>query len=156
MRVMKNALGGCLCSAVRYKIDAEPIALFCCHCTGCQTTCGSSFVLALRMPYGCVSIVQGEAKPYARAEAGGPTRNVYRCPECLTALWSERPDFKEYMTVYAGTLDDSAKLRPVAHIWTEDMQPWIVLPEETLQYDGNPPDMQPIISAWRRQNEKTA
>ena len=108
------------------------------------------------MPYGGVTVVQGEAKPFLRAEPYGQKRNIFRCPQCLTALWSERLDFKEYLTVYAGTLDDSSMLMPVAHIWTRDAQPWISLPKETLQFEENPPDMQPIIQAWRRQNEKTA
>jgi hypothetical protein len=60
------------------------------------------------------------------------------------------------VTVYAGTLDDSPTLRPVAHIWARDAQQWMTLPKETLLYDENPPDMQPVIEAWRRQNEKIA
>lgn len=150
---MKNYRGSCACNAVRYDITVEPIALFCCHCTECQTASGSSFVVALRIPYGGVTVVQGEAKPYLRAEPDGQKRNIFRCPQCLTALWSERLEFKEYLTIYAGTLDDSSKLMPVAHIWTRDAQPWICLPKETLQFEGNPPDMRGIIQAWRRQNE---
>lgn len=151
-----NSQGGCFCTAVRYEVSAEPIALFACHCTDCQTCSGSSFVLALRMPHGGVTVLRGEAKPYERADADGQKRNVFRCPQCLTALWSELPDSREYLTVYAGTLDNSSTLRPVAHIWTQDAQPWITLPEETLQFDENPPDLQPIVRAWRGQNEATA
>jgi hypothetical protein len=58
------------------------------------------------------------------------------------------------VTIYAGTLDDSPTLRPVAHIWARDAQQWMTLPKEALLYDENPPDMQPIIEAWRRQNAK--
>ena len=105
------------------------------------------------MPYGGLTVVEGEAKPYLRPEADGQTRNVFRCPQCLAALWSERLDLKEVITVYAGTLDESARLKPVAHIWTRDAQPWIELPKHSLQFPENPPDMQPIAQAWRRQCE---
>ncbi len=149
-----NVAGCCVCAAVRYELSTEPIALFCCHCTECQTASGSSFVLALKVPYGGVTVVDGEAKPYLRPEADGQKRNVFRCPRCLTALWSERLDSKEVITVYAGTLDDSAKLKPVAHIWTQDAQPWIVLPKEVIQFPGNPPDMERIYKAWHRQNSE--
>jgi hypothetical protein len=30
------------------------------------------------------------------------------------------------------------------------------LPKDALQYDENPPDMQPIVDAWRIQNEDGA
>ena len=156
MKTMKNAQGACICGFVRYEIVAEPITLFACHCSDCQTVTGSGFVLALRVPYRGVSVIQGESKAYERTEADERKRIIHRCPHCLTVLWSERPDSKEYVTIYAGTLDDSPTLRPVAHIWARDAQQWIMLPKEALLYDENPPDMQPIIEAWRRQNAKIA
>jgi hypothetical protein len=152
---MKNSQGRCVCASVRYELSAEPLALFCCHCTECQTASGASFVLALKMPYGAVKVTQGEVEPFLRPEADGQQRRVFRCRRCLTALWSERLDSQEMITVYAGTLDDSATLRPVAHIWTSDAQPWISLPEDMLQFPENPPGLEPIVQAWRRRCERT-
>lgn len=151
MKTLKNFRGGCICGSVRYEIVEEPITLFACHCSDCQTVTGSGFVLALRVPYDGVAVIQGEAKPYERTEADNRTRIIHRCPCCLTILWSERPNSKETVTVYAGTLDDSPSLQPVAHIWTRDAQKWIPLPEDTLLYEENPPSMQPIVEAWDRQ-----
>ena len=145
---MVKSKGSCLCASVRYEITAEPIALFCCHCSECQTTSGSSFVLALRMPYDGVAVIEGKVELYVRPEADGQKRNVARCPRCLTALWSEAMASPPFKTVYAGTLDESSALRPVAHIWTQDAQPWIPLPADTLQYPQNPPDMEAIKNAW--------
>lgn len=149
---MKHSRGRCVCADVQYELTAEPLALMCCHCTECQTASGSSFILSLKMPYGAVKVTHGEAKSYLRPEADGQERHVFRCPRCLAALWSERLDSKEMITVYAGTLDDSAKMKPVAHIWTSDVQPWISLPKESLQFPENPPSMEPIVKAWRHQN----
>lgn len=152
MNTLNSAGGACICGAIRYKINAEPTTLFACHCSDCQTVTGSGFVLAHRVPYDGVTVTQGEAKPYERTEADGRRRIIHRCSHCLTVLWSERPDTKESITVYGGTLDGSASLRPVAHIWTRDAQMWIKLPKDVLLYDENPPDMQPIVEAWRTQN----
>ena len=152
MKTLKNSQGGCICGAVRYQIIAEPIALFACHCSDCQTVTGSGYVLALRIPYGGVTVIQGEVKCYERTEADERRRMIHRCPHCLTVLWSERPDSKAYVTIYGGTLDDSPQLRPVAHIWTREAQAWLKLPQDALLYDENPPDMQPILDAWRMQN----
>ena len=52
-----------------------------------------------------------------------------------------------------NALPAQTPLHPVAHIWTEDKQHWIRLPEGTLQYPQNPPDMLAISEAWRRQTE---
>lgn len=153
---MKHSQGGCVCADVQYELTAEPLALLCCHCTECQTASGSSFILSLKMPYGAVKATRGEAKPYLRPEADGQERHVFRCPRCLTALWSERLDSKEMLTVYAGTLDGSSELDPVAHIWTCDAQPWIIFPEGSLQFPENPPDLEPIVKGWRHKIEQKA
>lgn len=154
MKSVKNSRGACICGYVRYRIAEEPITLFACHCSDCQTATGSGFVLALRVPYGGVTVTQGAAKPYTRTEADERRRIIHRCPHCLTILWSERPDTKAYITVYGGTLDDSPALSPVAHIWTRDAQKWLRIPKNVLLYDENPPDMQPILEAWRTRNEE--
>ncbi|MDA0812312.1 MAG: GFA family protein [Verrucomicrobia bacterium] len=149
---MEHSRGRCFCGDVEYELTAEPIALLCCHCTECQTASGSSFILSLKVPYGAVKVTKGEAKPYLRPEADGQQR----CPRCLAALWSERLDSKEMVTVSAGTLDNSSKLEPVAHIWTSDKQPWIALPKGAIQFPNNPPSMEPIVKAWRFRNERNA
>lgn len=148
--------GGCLCGATRYQITAEPLTLYACHCTDCQNASGASFILALRVPSGAVKVVLGEAKPYVRGRVNGPQRKVYRCERCLTGLWSERVERTDFATVYAGTLDDTSPMRPVAHIWTNDMQPWIILPKDALIYDEGPPSMQPLIEAWSERNRPKA
>jgi hypothetical protein len=109
----------------------------------------------MKLPYGCVKVIHGEARSFLRPEADGQQRHMFRCPRCLAALWSERLDSKETITLYAGTLDNSSTLKPVAHIWTSDAQPWITLPKESLQFPENPPDMRPIIEAWRNQIRNT-
>src|SRR5262245_19037905 len=58
---MKHSRGSCVCAAVRYELITEPLTLFCCHCTECQTASGASFVLALKVRYGGIEVIQGEA-----------------------------------------------------------------------------------------------
>lgn len=141
-------VGGCLCGATRYEIGAEPVLLYACHCTDCQKATGSAFVLAMRVPPGRIICTRGAAKPYERSRADGRKRNVFRCPQCLTALWSENLVPTNYATVYAGTLDDAGRLPPPAHLWTQDTQPWIVLPKDGLLFAQNPPDMESLTKAW--------
>ena len=37
--------GGCACRQVRYKVVGEPLFTHACHCSDCQRTTGSAFVL---------------------------------------------------------------------------------------------------------------
>ena len=121
--------------------------LYACHCTDCQTATGSAFVLAMRLPAGGVAVVRGRAKPFVRARADGRKKNIVRCTECLTALWSESLPAADYVTLYAGTLDDSSKLIPDGHLWTQDAQPWIVLPKDVPSFVQGPPDMNLLAQA---------
>ncbi len=143
--------GSCLCSAIRYKIVAEPITLYACHCTDCQTASGASFVLTMNLPINGIEIIRGEPRAFERPRADGRKKNIYRCPICLTALWGAQIQSADYINIYAGTLDDTSSLNPVAHIWVRSAQPWIVLPKEVLVYEKQPPNMQPIVHAWQEQ-----
>jgi len=128
-------------------VIAEPIVLYACHCSDCQTSTGSAFVLAMRLPAGSAAITSGPAKRSVRVREDGRQRNIMRCSECLTALWSESVPAADYMTVYAGTLDDSPQLIPDGPIWTQDAQPWIVLPQDVPRFEQGAPDLEPLIQS---------
>jgi hypothetical protein len=134
---------------VRYEIVAEPRVVYACHCSDCQTASGSSFLLAMRVPSGGVKVTRGSPASHERSRADGRKKDVYRCPQCLCALWSAGKVLPDYVTVYAGTLDNTSDLRPVAHLWTSDAQPWFAIPKEALAFEKGPPDMKALEEAWR-------
>ena len=41
--------GGCQCGAIRYEVTDEPITLYACHCTACQTQSSSAFGLSMKL-----------------------------------------------------------------------------------------------------------
>jgi hypothetical protein len=127
--------------------------IYACHCSDCQKATGSAFVLAMRVPPGRITCHRGEAKSYERSREDGRKKNVFRCPHCLTALWSENPVPADYVTVYAGTLDNSAQLPEPAHLWTVDAQPWITLPKDGLIFAKGPPDIDELARAWVARNK---
>lgn len=140
--------GTCLCGAVRFEVTAEPITLYACHCSECQIASGASFVLVLKVPSDGIEVTRGEPRPFERARADGRRKNVFRCPQCLTALWSAHLQPSSYVNVYVGTLNEASKLKPVGHIWTQDAQPWIVLPNDGLVFQQEAPDPELFIRAW--------
>jgi hypothetical protein len=55
--------------------------------------------------------------------------------------------FCGFATVCAGTLEASASLVPIAHIWTRSAQPWIAIPADALRYEQQPADMLELVRA---------
>src|SRR5690606_39153099 len=141
--------GRCICGKSRYQITEQPQTLYACHCTDCQTASGAGFVLGLRVPSAGVKVVSGNPTPFPRTRENGSTKSIFRCPECLTALWGDHQIPREYVTVYAGTLDGSSALVPVGHIWTRSAQPWISIPDTALKFEQQPPNMEIFIRAWK-------
>ena len=55
---MTRYTGGCLCGAVRYSVDAEPLPgrQLLCHCVDCQKHTGTAFLSAMAFPSDAVAI----------------------------------------------------------------------------------------------------
>ncbi len=87
--------GGCLCGAVRYEIVADPVTLYACHCTDCQTASGASFTLTMVVTLDAITVSQGAPEPHARPRADGRKKDIFRCSVCLTALWGARAEAAE-------------------------------------------------------------
>jgi hypothetical protein len=102
----------------------------CCHCLDCQRQTGSAFVLNALIETDRIEILAG--KPAAvpvPTDSGGP-HDVYRCPTCQTALWSDYGRRPRMRFVRVGTLEDPAAIPPDVHIFTRSKQPWVGLPPE--------------------------
>jgi hypothetical protein len=145
--------GGCLCGTSRYEIVSDPLTLYACHCTDCQTVSGASFTLIMVVTRDAVAVREGSPEPHERSRADGRKKTIFRCPLCLTALWGSRIEAPDFATIYAGTLDHSSALEPVGHIWTRSAQPWIPIPEGSLNVREQPleEDYFALVRAWKHQ-----
>ena len=141
--------GRCFCGEARYEVAGEPLTLIACHCTDCQTVSGAGFTLTLVVRVDSIEAKAGEIRSHERPGPSGRTKTIFRCARCATALWGVRPDRPTLATVYAGTLDSSASLVPIAHIWTRSAQAWIAIPEGALRYEQEPPDPLELVRAWK-------
>ncbi len=126
---MKTSLeGGCACGAVRYRLNSAPMFVHCCHCLDCQRQTGSAFVLNALIETDRITLLSGEPRPVAVPTDSGQPHEVYRCPTCQTAVWSDYGRRGVLRFVRVGTLDDPTALRPDVHIYTRSKQPWLGLP----------------------------
>ncbi len=141
--------GGCLCGAIRYRLTGEPLTLYACHCTDCQRLTGSAFALSMIVLKSELHLVKGAPRAYAVTFPDGREWRGKFCGECSTRLWGEPPKFPQIVVVRPGTLDDTTWLRPIGHIWTQSAQPWVSIPNDTLNFERQPGDRMLLIKAWQ-------
>lgn len=140
--------GGCVCGAVRYRLCAEPLTLYACHCTDCQTHSGASFALSMFVPRDALVVTRGEAARYDIVVPNGPRRCGRFCAACATRLWGEPTRFEALAVLRPGTLDDTSWFAPVAHIWTRSAQPWFPFPEGAVKFERGVPDPGELLRLW--------
>ncbi len=122
--------GGCACGQVRYRLEAAPMYVHCCHCKDCQRQTGTAFVLNALIETNHLTQSGGEVRLFGMPTDSGQPHNVARCVACGTALWSHYGGREVLSFVRVGTLDEPASLPPDIHIYTRSKLPWIALPPD--------------------------
>jgi hypothetical protein len=135
--------GGCSCGAVRYRMESRPMFVHCCHCTWCQRETGSAFALNALIEADRVTLLHGQPQMITTPSNSGKGQDIWRCPECSVALWSNYAGFGgDVHFVRVGTLDEAHRVPPDIHIFTTSRQPWVVIP-----------DGQPAVEVYYRSKE---
>jgi hypothetical protein len=125
--------GGCACGEVGYRLTSPPMFVHCCHCTSCQTETGSAFVINALIEAERVETLKGAPEPLLTPSESGRGQQIWRCPGCRIALWSNYGGAKDIIRfVRVGTLDEPASLPPDIHIYTRSKLPWVRLPDGAL------------------------
>ena len=136
---MPKITGGCLCGSVRYTSDAEPVLVAVCHCSTCQKYTGSAFSLNLGMPSHSVTIT-GESLATYEDRSGASGNPFFRafCSRCGSPISGYGAAYSGLTFMKGGTLDDPSWVRPNAHVWCSEKQPWVMIEEGVAQYPRNP------------------
>jgi hypothetical protein len=133
-------VGGCLCGAVRYAIDAPLANLRACHCRNCQKASGGAGTVNAVVPSSSFRITKGTPKRYDdSATQSGRTLSRHFCGDCGSPIYSRRNPDIGIVVVRAGTLDDSNAMRITTNIWTATARPWAHIDPATDCLPGNPP-----------------
>ena len=129
--------GGCLCGKVRYSADVEPTLVGVCHCKNCQKASGMAFRVVFAVPTPALS-VQGALKTFNDRGDSGKTVLRRFCPECGSAITTERQARPDTTNVMAGTLDDASWLKPTMEIFCDSAQPWVSLGGDRQRFPKMP------------------
>ncbi|WP_378942695.1 GFA family protein [Mesorhizobium sp. ANAO-SY3R2] len=125
--------GGCMCGAVRYVAEGEPVNERICHCRSCQRAIGAAFNARLLFRATAVTLTG----PVKTASSSPEVQRGFCC-ECGTTVFSGRQS-AGVIAVTSGSLDDPAQFRPTMHIWTSSRQPWLVLDDGLPQHEQAAP-----------------
>ena len=124
--------GGCDCRYLRYRLEAAPLFVHCCHCRWCQRESGASFALNAMIEGDRVTLLAGEVDVVDTPSNSGLGQKISRCPKCRIAVWSNYAGAGPVVKfVRVGTLDVPDLLPPDIHIFTDSRQSWVVIPEGT-------------------------
>jgi hypothetical protein len=130
--------GGCLCGAVRYRVDAAPIVTRVCWCRLCQYLGAGSGTVNTCFPSEAISI-EGELGDFKSVADSGNVMHRRFCTACGTQLFSEAEARPHLIFVRAGTLDDPEVAKPSVTIWTESAPSWACIDAALPTYTKQAP-----------------
>jgi len=114
---MPKISGSCLCSAVRYECNSEPLGTAICHYTHCQRLSGSAFSVNIVVP--APSVTRQGQTPASYADKGESGKLLSRkfCRNCGSSLATEAEALPSAIIIKVGTVDDKSWIKPNTHIW---------------------------------------
>jgi hypothetical protein len=115
--------GGCLCGAVRFSGEAEPVLQVKCHCTDCRRTAGSGHAAMIGVPEGSISFSGRITNFRSRADSG---RQITRgfCSTCGSGICAQPEAAAGLVFVRASALDDPDQFTPQMAVWTASATSW--------------------------------
>ena len=134
--------GGCLCGAVRYRTEGDPLRTTACHCTMCQRRTGSAFGVGCYFNASQVQILSGELRTYeARSDESHRWIRFEFCPKCGTQVTWTLEALPGVRGVAIGTLDDPKWPKLTRFSWFRSAHSWITPPPglEVVQKSTLPP-----------------
>jgi hypothetical protein len=139
-KTMDQAMtGGCLCGAVRYRVNAPMTGVIACHCTHCRRVSGAGSSHNVPVATDALEVTAGAPKRYVDTAASGNRLFRFFCADCGSSLWSQREKMPGMVTLKAGTLDDASGLQLVMNIWTDSALPWMHVDPALERHPQNRP-----------------
>jgi hypothetical protein len=140
--------GGCLCGAVRYRVEGPPLATVACHCRDCQKLTGATNLLTIYFDRADFHRDSGDVIAFRKRADSGREADYYRCVNCGTRLWHQPLAASPWIMVAAGTLDDPSWVVPAAHIWVSRAAPSASIPDGVARWDKGPADRTELVAAF--------
>ena len=134
----KRYTGGCLCGALRYEAEGEPLFSGYCYCADCRKASGSGFIPFIGFASSAVRF-SGQSLKFTSKAANGGNAVRNSCPVCGSLVFGGEVGKAEAHTIYAGSLDDPSSFHPTIAIFTRDRPLWAAVPPDLTMFETMPP-----------------
>ncbi len=125
-----RATGGCLCGAVRYRVDGPLRDVLICHCVECRRWHGTA---AASTAAAREQLVMTEDRGLRWIDSPASDAGARRgfCGECGSSLFWDAPG-RPQVSIAAGSVDDDTGLTIAGHWFTSQKGDWYQLPDDGL------------------------
>lgn len=125
--------GGCLCGAVRFKAEGQPINVRICHCRLCQKSHGAPFFARALFDQKAL-LIEGPTGRYPTSER---LDRIF-CRQCGTRLGTWRKNGTA-AGIALALFDDRNTFVPTEHIWISEKIDWVRIADDLPQFAEGPP-----------------
>ena len=129
--------GGCLCGALRYEADGDPIYAGLCYCADCRKASGAGFIPFLGFPANAVRLC-GDSVVRRSLTASGRQAARNFCARCGSLVFGGVRGEDDKHTVYAGSLDDPTLFQPKVAIFAQGRPDWATIPPGLKVFERGP------------------
>jgi hypothetical protein len=134
---MATIKGGCLCGAVTYEAQGDPMFVGHCACENCQKATGGGHSTIAAYPDPQV-VIRGETTSYqGKGDSGQPTTYQF-CPKCGSRLFTRATVMPGVVMIAVGTTDADAALEPSMLIYGKRRRAWDAVPAGMPVFEGMP------------------
>lgn len=124
--------GSCLCSRIRFELDADPGEFGYCHCRACQKASGSAYAANAPIDRQHVRFVASET---LREFESSPGKIRSFCANCGSPIYAYLTRSPELLRIRLGTLDTHFAMQPRAHTWVSEKAAWESIQDELPQFE---------------------
>jgi hypothetical protein len=122
--------GGCLCSAIRFRISGEPVYSSICHCATCRRASAAPAVAWLTFDRGQIEILSGQPRTYRSSL--GVVRQF--CGTCGSQLLYENAASPTTIDITTASMDNPNLFPPNLEVWLEHRVSWQTADQSRTQY----------------------
>ena len=109
--------GGCLCGGVRYRIDGSCRNIINCHCKNCRRTHGHVAAYTA-VDRSALTLLNEQTLQWYHDASPDTWRGF--CNSCGASLFWDARTGSGRISVAAGSLDDSGKLKTIGHVFVSE------------------------------------
>ena len=136
MAALATHRGGCLCGAIRFLSEADPVASGYCHCRICQRSTGAPVLAWGSFPVASFAYVEGIPTVYRSSDDG--QREF--CARCGTQVAYRESRDAASVDVNLASLDRPDAVLPRYHLWTGSRIAWFDTADALPRFEGARPE----------------